>query len=266
MIDVLRRVRDGTLSLPAAAKLLRADRIERVGAELTLDLGRHVRTGVPEIVLAEGKKDADVRSAALTFVRATGRAIVTRLDRTIAWGRLPGVAMERHPGARILVLRRRGHSIEPTGGRVAVLTAGASDRAIADEVEVVAREMGCEVRSVRDVGVAGLTRVLDALTTLEPWDPHAYVVLAGREGALAPVVAGLVPGPVIAVPVSTGYGYRGRGEAALSTMLQSCAPLVTVNIDGGVIAGAVAAQVANRCAAEATARTSTRRGGPRRRR
>jgi hypothetical protein len=100
----------------------------------------------------------------------------------------------------------------------------------------------------RDVGVASLARAVDAAKRLMAHDPHVWIVVAGREGALAPVVAGLVPGPVIGVPVSTGYGFRGRGEAALSTMLQACTPLLAVNIDAGFVAGAAAAQIAARAA------------------
>lgn len=217
-----------------------------VGDRLKLDLEREARTGIPEVVLAEGKTVQDVRDAAMTLARKTGRAIVTRLEPGFAWGPLGDLELERHEEARAAVLRLRGRAVTPTGGRIAVLTAGASDRRVAAEAELVARELGCEVRSENDVGVAGLHRLLSAVERLRVWEPHAYIVCAGREGALAPVTAGLVDAPVIGVPVSTGYGHAGRGEAALSTMLQSCAPLVTVNIDAGFVAGAVAAQFANR--------------------
>lgn len=248
MEDVLERVRTGRLSVARAAKLLRLDAVERLGRQLKLDLHRGERTGIPEVVLAEGKDPRDVRAAALGFLRSEGRAIVSRVDPAMTFGRLAGVTIERHVEARTIVLRKKGTKVATTGGRVAVLTAGASDRRVAAEAEVVARELGCDVRGERDVGVASLKRLLDAIGRLDRWAPHAWVVLAGREGALAPVVAGLVDGPVIGVPVSTGYGYRGKGEAALSTMLQSCAPLVVVNIDAGFIAGAVAAQMANKAA------------------
>jgi hypothetical protein len=247
--DVLRRVRAGTLSVKRAAKLLRLDAVERLGTQLKLDLHRAERTGIPEVVMAEGKHSTDVRQAALGFVRSYGRAIISRVDPSFRLGNLPNALVVRHPEARIIIARRRNFKPARTGGRVAILTAGASDRGVAAEAEVIAGELGCKVLVERDVGVASLKRLLDALERIEPWDPHAWIALAGREGALAPVVAGLVNGPVIGVPVSTGYGHRGRGEAALSTMLQSCAPLVVVNIDAGIVAGAVAAQIANRAVA-----------------
>lgn len=247
MRDVLRRVRAGTLSVVRAERLLRLDAIRRVGVQLKLDLHRAERTGIPEVVLAEGKDPRDVVDAARAFVAAHGRAIITRCPSHL---RLPAKSLDvrRHPEAGMVILRRRGLRVRPTGGRVAILTGGASDRRVAAEAEVIAAELGCRVIVERDVGVASLARLLTALEHVLAQEPHAYVVVAGREGALGPVVAGLVPGPVIGVPVSTGYGHGARGAAALTTMLQSCAPMVTVNIDAGFVAGAVAAQVANRIA------------------
>lgn len=250
MHDILERVRKGRLSVARAAKLLRVDAVEKVSRQLRIDLGRPLRTGIPEVVLAEGKAPSDVRDAARAFVEQHGRAIVSRISPSFHFPRMPGVRVERYPDARLVVLRRRGVTPRLTGGRVAVVTAGASDRFVAAEAELMAREMGCTVHVERDVGVASLYRLVDAVADLEAWRPHVYVAVAGREGALAPVLAGLASAPVIGVPVSTGYGHRGRGEAALSTMLQSCSPLVTVNIDAGLVAGAVAAQIANRMVGE----------------
>jgi pyridinium-3,5-biscarboxylic acid mononucleotide synthase len=261
--EILARVRAGTLSVRRAAQLLRLDAVQRLGTQLKLDLHRAERTGIPEVILAEGKEPADVREAARAFLRSEGRAIVSRVPEGFRLGRFPGATVEVHREARTIVLRRRGQSPRRTGGRIAILTAGASDRRVAAEAEVVAHELGAHVRTERDVGIASLKRLLDALERIEPWEPHAWIVLAGREGALASVVAGLVDGPVIGVPVSTGYGHRGKGEAALSAMLQSCAPLVVVNIDAGFVAGAVAAQVANRVAhveGRSRRRVSVRRG------
>jgi hypothetical protein len=214
--------------------------------DLRLDLERDLRTGIPEVVIAEGKSAAAIRAAVAGFVAERGRAIVTRAPPRLNLGGLGG-RVERHPSCGVIVVRR-GRRTPATGGRIAILTGGASDARVADEARVVASELGCEVRLEPDVGVASLSRVVSAVGRLLPWDPHVVIVCAGREGALAPVVAGLVRGPIIGVPVSTGYGHHGRGEAALATMLQSCSPLVTVNIDAGFVAGAVAAQIANRMA------------------
>ena len=129
-----------------------------------------------------------------------------------------------------------------TGGIVGVITAGTSDIRVADEARIIAEEMGCKVRTAYDVGVAGIHRLFPILNEMS--DCHALVVAAGREGTLPAVVAGLMDRPVIGVPVSTGYGFMGNGEAALASMLQSCSVLTVVNIDAGFVAGAFAARIA----------------------
>ena len=128
-------------------------------------------------------------------------------------------------------------------GPVALLAAGTSDAPIAEEARHLLESVGVEVLTAYDVGVAGLHRLKRALRRIERKRPQVYLVFAGREGALPTVVAGLVPAPVVGVPVSTGYGRGGRGEAALTAMLQSCAPIAVVNIDGGVPAALFALQV-----------------------
>lgn len=226
--------------------MLRSQSVLDISDEVRIDLNRDARTGIPEVVIAEGKSAPALRAAVRGFVERRGRAIVTRCPQHVSLRGLGG-AVERHADCDVVVVRSRPRP-RPTGGRVAILTGGASDARVAAEARVIASELGCEVRLEQDVGVATLSRVLGALSRLSPWAPHCYIVAAGREGALAPVVAGLVHGPVIGLPVSTGYGRGGKGEAALLTMLQSCSPLVTVNIDAGFVAGAVAAQIANRIA------------------
>lgn len=234
------------LSLADAGRVLRSQSVLDIGDEVRIDLTRDARTGIPEVVIAEGKSRPALRAAVRGFVEKRGRAIVSRCPTGVDLRGLGG-RVERHADCGIVIVRRSPRPAR-TGARVAILTGGASDARVAAEARVIAEELGCEVRLEQDVGVATLSRVLNALARLAPWNPHCYIVAAGREGALAPVVAGLVHGPVIGLPVSTGYGRGGRGEAALLTMLQSCSPLVTVNIDAGFVAGAVAAQIGNRIA------------------
>jgi pyridinium-3,5-biscarboxylic acid mononucleotide synthase len=126
---------------------------------------------------------------------------------------------------------------------VALLAAGTSDVPVAEEARHLLSAVGVEVVTAYDVGVAGLHRLQRALRTIERRSPRIYLVFAGREGALPTVVAGLVHAPVVGVPVSTGYGRGGRGEAALTAMLQSCAPIAVVNIDGGIPAALFALQL-----------------------
>ena len=130
-----------------------------------------------------------------------------------------------------------------------MLTAGTSDVPVAEEAQVVAAEMGCEVVAFYDVGVAGIHRLAEPLRALREPPVDVIVVAAGMDGALPSVVCGLVDVPVIGLPTPIGYGLGGEGVAALMTMLQTCAPgLTVVNIGNGVGAGATAALIANRVA------------------
>jgi NCAIR mutase (PurE)-related protein len=150
----------------------------------------------------------------------------------------------------IVVLKRESFVPPPAGGRVGVLTAGTSDIPYAEEAEIVAGEMGCEVRAFYDVGVAGIHRLADPLRILRDFGADVVIVAAGMDGALPSVVSGLVDVAVIGQPTPIGYGLGGEGVAALMTMLQTCAQgLTVVNSGNGVGAGATAALIANRVAA-----------------
>jgi hypothetical protein len=214
-----------------------------------LDLDREHRTGIPEVVIAEGKRKDHLVAIAKRFLKAKGRVIITRVDPSVIRAlRSKGVTCEAHPEARMCVLKRKGYKVRPTGGMVAILAAGTSDHAVGEEARIMAEELGCTVRTFYDIGIAGVHRLFKALKGLDLDVVDAFIVVAGREGALPTLVAGLVDAPVIGVPVSTGYGKGGRGEAALMAMLQSCSPIVVVNIDAGFVAGVVAARIASRAA------------------
>ena len=231
------------------------------GAEPTVrfDPGRTRRTGIPEVIFAERKSLEDVRLALTRQVELTGRALASRcLPEHLS--ALPSLLtrafnVEVHGEARAIVAAQSDVPVQLTGGRIAVIAAGTSDRPIAAEAALMAREMGVAVEEVTDVGVAGLHRLVVPLERVMSAGVDAIVVAAGMDGALPSVIAGLVPVPVIGLPTSVGYGFGGQGVGALTTMLQSCAPgLVVVNIDNGIGAGATAAMIANRVAeARATA-------------
>ncbi len=216
-----------------------------------LDVGRQIRKGIPEIILAEGKERADVAKIAHTMVERTGRAIISRADREcilmVRSKMRKGWKIDYNHRSGMAVVTSRSHKIRLSGGRVGILTAGTSDIPVAEEAETILREMGCQTRSNYDVGVAGLHRLFEPLTELLKWDVDVILVVAGREGALPTVVAGIVDVPVVGVPTSRSYGFGDKGLAALAAMLQSCSlGMSVVNIDGGVGAGAVAAMIANR--------------------
>ncbi|SEN69438.1 hypothetical protein SAMN05216388_1004204 [Halorientalis persicus] len=211
------------------------------------DAARVTRSGVPEAILADGKTPAEVADLAATAIETTGRAIVTRLDAealATVRERLESheAADTYHERARVLVAHADGFERPELDATIGVVTAGTSDAEPAGEAAVLAREMGAQVDRVDDVGVASIVRLLDQLPALRDLD--VLIVAAGREGALPTVVAGLVDTPVIGLPVSTGYGHAGAGEAALDGMLQSCTALTVVNVDAGFTAGAQAALIA----------------------
>jgi len=219
------------------------------------DFGRADRKGVPEVILADRKTTEQAVAIARAFLDRTGRAILSRVTPELAvclrneFGEQASI--EWIETGRAAVVRRPGHSRPSTGGRVGVLTAGTSDVGVAEEAALICREMGCDVARGYDVGVAGLHRLFGPLRSmLEETEADVIIVAAGMDGALPSVVAGLVDVPVIGLPVSVGYGVGGGGVAALYSMLQGCAPgLSVVNIDNGVGAGAIAGLIANRMAA-----------------
>jgi NCAIR mutase (PurE)-related protein len=246
--EILRMYCNGEISEDEAATAIEGLRIEMIEGMARIDAGRSVRCGVPEVVLAEGKDPGGFAEIMLAQVKTAGRCIATRVAPAhieALQARLPpGVRMEHREAARAVVLSTGdAPARDCQGGTVAILTAGTSDIPVAEEAKLIAEEMGCVVRTAYDVGVAGIHRLFSALKDLVPAD--VFVVVAGREGTLPAIVAGLVDRPVIGVPVSTGYGYMGGGEAALASMLQACSVLAVVNIDAGFTAGAFAAQIAH---------------------
>jgi hypothetical protein len=221
--------------------------------EARLDVGRAARTGIPEVVLAETKRDDQLIAIVRAFLERNGHALVSRarpdqLD--LLAHALPTATIDARAVARAAALHAPGYERPRTGGHIGVLTAGAGDMPVAEEARLVAEEMGCHVTTIYDVGVAGIHRLFGPLGELLASDAAALVVCAGMDGALPSVVAGLAHIPVIGCPTSIGYGAGGKGRAALLAMLQTCAPgLTVVNIDNGVGAGATAALIANQLAA-----------------
>ncbi len=215
-----------------------------MGGYARLDRGRTHRVGVPEVILGEGKTPEHLVGILRALRSKRLGALVSR-PTPAQWRRLRSAA-NRDLGVRELVegrLLRLPGPLEASyrPGVVAILTAGTSDVPLAEEARRLLLELGLEALPAYDVGVAGLHRLLRAIRRLERRRPGMYLVFAGREGALPTVVAGLVRAPVVGIPTSVGYGRGGRGEAALSAMLQSCAPIAVVNIDAAVPAALFAA-------------------------
>ncbi|SNT45085.1 nickel pincer cofactor biosynthesis protein LarB [Actinacidiphila glaucinigra] len=206
-----------------------------------VDIGREARQGLPEVVYGPGKTVDQIAGIVTGLLEHnTGPVLVTRVAPDTAaavLGRVDSGSYDEE--ARLLLWRPAAAS----GFSVVVAAAGTSDRPVAAEAGAVATAVGLDTTAVHDVGVAGLERVLQVRGLLRSAD--AVIVVAGMEGALASVVGGLVAAPVVAVPVSTGYGASLDGVTALLAMLASCAAGVTVvNIDSGFSAAMAVHRIA----------------------
>jgi len=240
---LLRGVRAGRVSVRAAEEQLRHLPLEDLGFA-TLDTHRALRRGLPETVYGQGKS-AEQIAAIVDRLHAAGQtAMVTRATREdFAAVRQRHPTARYHQDARAIVLAA-GTKAKPRPG-VVVMSAGTTDIGIAEEAAVTAETMGEGVRRIFDVGVAGLHRLLSHRKALSA--ANVIVVVAGMEGALPSVVAGLVDCPVVAVPTSVGYGAGAGGFAALFSMLNSCSPgVAVVNIDNGHGAGCLASLINRR--------------------
>jgi NCAIR mutase (PurE)-related protein len=241
--SLLGRVQRGEVSVDAAVKDL--SRLPFVDTEhARVDTHRALRTGIPEVVFGQGKTAAQIAEIVVALRDAGQDVLVTRIEEPVAAevrARVPDGRYEALP--RILHYGRE--EVEIVGkGTIAVVCAGTADLPVATEAASVARRFGNRVEVLHDVGVAGIHRLLASVDVLR--EARVLIVVAGMEGALPSVVAGMVDKPVIAVPTSVGYGAAFGGIAALLGMLTSCASNVTVvNIDNG-FGAAHAATLINR--------------------
>lgn len=241
LLQLLSAVERGDISMESAADRLANHPFQDLG-HARVDHHRSLRSGLPEVVYAAGKTP-DQTASIFDALAADGvDVLATRADSTTA-----NAVLARHPAAVYSPLARtialRQSNTAETRGHVAVLCAGTSDLAVAEEAAVTAETFGARVTRLYDVGVAGVHRLLSVREQLS--DADAVIVCAGMEGALPSVVGGLVGVPVIAVPTSVGYGASFAGVTALLGMLNSCSPNVTVvNIDNGFGAAYTAVLIA----------------------
>ena len=237
---LLRDVSSGAQSVEAALQALSQTPVEENLGFARVDHHRALRQGFPEVVFGLGKTPAQIVAIARQIEQSGAFVLVTRVSPQ-AWAQIES----QLPQARYNPLAR---TIEIVGerdelsGSVGVVCAGTSDLPVAEEAAVCLEAMGARVERISDIGVAGLHRVLNQLPLLRA--QRALIVVAGMEGALPSVVAGLVAVPVVAVPTSVGYGASFGGLAALLGMLNSCANgVAVVNIDNGFGAAAFAASI-----------------------
>ena len=268
MKEILKSLAEGKISIEECETLLKAENIRQLDDVAQIDTSRRDRTGFPEAILADSKDYDDLLTIIKRFfeqqesddnsIELKNNIIITRLSKEryallendLDYLLEKGIKFDYNKRAKILIIYKDSLvDFNPEYGKIGLLTAGTSDIPIAEEAKVIVEQGGCEVISSYDIGVAGIHRLFPQIAHMVEEDVSAFIVCAGMEGALPSVVAGLVDVPVIAVPTSVGYGIGADGKAALYSMLQSCAPgLSVVNIDNGFGAGVCALTIAKNIA------------------
>ena len=238
--ELLQRVRQGDLSVQCALEDLRHLPYQDLGFA-QVDHHRPLRTGFPEVVFGQGKTPGQIAAIAESVTSHSECVLVTRATPSAyrdVKRRLSDARYDRT--ARVITVDRRLKRTLKPG--VMVVAAGTADLPVAAEAAITAEMLGSQIERLTDVGVAGVHRLLDRLPALRR--ARVLVVVAGMEGALPSLVAGLVEAPVIAVPTSVGYGANFEGLTPLLAMLNSCAPgMAVVNVDNGFGAGYLAAVI-----------------------
>jgi hypothetical protein len=233
---ILESMQSGRLSMDRAFDELKHLPFEDLSFA-KVDHHRHMRQGIPEVIFAEGKRDEDVISIAQSIYRRSKSLLITKASKEI-YDNLKIKKAAFHPVSRTISI----NGDDGKKGQVLVLSAGTSDIPVAEEAAVTLSFLGSDVKTVYDVGVAGIHRLIDAKLSLN--SARVIIVVAGMEGALPSVVGGLLDKPIIAVPTSVGYGTSLGGLTALFAMLNSCVPGIAVmNIDNGFGAGCLAHKI-----------------------
>lgn len=246
---MLKSLKDGKITVSKAKKLLSLYSIEKIEDFAQIDMGRRHRKGIPEIVFAERKQLDEIKKIITRIMSKSNSAVVSRIqkqdyNKIVAFAKKNKFRIKEGKNTTTLLLHKK--ELKNSGGRVGIVTAGTSDIGVAEEARLTCEAMNCECICIYDVGIAGMHRIFPILKKFKQRDVDVIIVVAGMEGALASVVSSLVDVPVIGLPTSVGYGYGEKGVAALASMLQSCSlGLSVVNIDNGIAAGAVAANIAN---------------------
>ena len=249
-MEILESLKDGKVSTARAKKLLSLHSIEKIEDFAQIDLGRKKRKGIPEVIFAENKQLTEIKKIIKKTLEKSNSIVVSRIrkqdyEKIILYSKKLKLKIKNGKNTTSLLIYKK---INPKWkGKIGIISAGTSDIGIAEEARLMAESMNCECLCSYDIGVAGIHRLFPVLKKLIAKDVDSIIVVAGMEGALATIVSSLVDVPVIGVPTSVGYGYGEKGIAALASMLQSCSlGLCVVNIDNGIGAGAVAANISNR--------------------
>ncbi len=248
--EILESVKVGRTSVNDAKKLLSLHSIEEIEGFVKIDINRRKRRGIPEVVFAENKELDEIKKIAKKTLEKTNSVIISRIKKEdypkiMTFAKKLKVKIKTGKNSSTLLLFKK--PIKFQGGKIGIMTAGTSDIGVAEESRLMCEAMNCKCVISYDVGIAGIQRIFPVLKEMVDKEVDCIIVAAGMEGALATLVATLVDIPIIGIPTSVGYGYGEKGIAALASMLQSCSlGLSVVNIDNGIAAGGIAANIANR--------------------
>jgi NCAIR mutase (PurE)-related protein len=248
--EILDLLKKGKISDSTAKKMLSLYSIEKIEGIANIDINRRKRRGIPEVIFAETKTIDEIKKILKTTLDKTNSVMVSRIktedySKIISFCKRLKIKIKEGKKSSSLLLFKK--PIKFHGGKVGIITAGTSDIGVAEEARLMCEAMNCKCITSYDVGVAGIQRIFPMLKEMIEKEVDCVIVAAGMEGALATLVSSMVDIPVIGLPTSVGYGYGEKGIAALASMLQSCSlGLSVVNIDNGIAAGAIAANIANR--------------------
>lgn len=243
--EILQKLQEGIISLEEAEKEIKNNQYENVEYYAKIDHNRKERTGMPEVVFCQGKKDEFLLDIYKSIYNGEKEVLGTRASKEQfdlikkAFSNVENVKVKYSEISRILKIEKEN---KEKVGNIAICTGGTADIQVAEESAEVAEFFGNYVERIYDIGVAGLHRLLAQREKLEK--ANCIIVVAGMEGALASVIGGMSKVPVIGVPTSIGYGTNFGGVAALLSMINSCSNCVSVvNIDNGYGAGYIASQI-----------------------
>lgn len=240
--SLLQAVAQGEVSPDLALEKLKYLAYEPVGDFARIDHHRTLRTGFPEVIWGPGKTPDQIVQIFQAMRSQHACVMATRIEPAV-FTEIQTHLPDLHYFPRARICATTGLPTEPrVSGLIGLISAGTADLAVAEEAAITAQLCGFQVQRFWDIGVAGIHRLLDNRVAIA--QAHVLIVVAGMEGALASVVAGMVDSPVVAVPTSIGYGASFNGLAPLLTMLNSCAPGIgVVNIDNGFGAAILAGQI-----------------------
>lgn len=227
---LLMQVQKGEVTPKDALKVLKDLPYENLGFA-KIDHHRELRRGFPEIIFGEGKTDTQILKIAKAIVKKGSNLLITRVEPKV-YKKIKQQLPKAHYNSLAKTIYLKQSPPPPGKGRIVIITAGTSDIPVAEEAAVTCEILGNEIDKIYDVGVAGLHRLFGELNAIKK--ARVIITVAGMEGALPSVIAGITEVPIIAVPSSIGYGTSFKGIAALLAMLNSCpGGLAVVNIDNG---------------------------------